>query len=92
MNTLPEKKQSRREFLRGSMRYLTLGGLVFMTGALFARRKASSAEEKCINPSLRSRAGLSLRSKAVLGICRGCSVFKNCGLPPALSARKTMAR
>ncbi len=64
MSELLEQKQSRREFLRGSVRYLTLGGLVFMMGALFARRKESSAEDKCTIPD----------------ICRGCPSFKSCGL------------
>ncbi|HIE26723.1 TPA: hypothetical protein EYP66_05515 [Candidatus Poribacteria bacterium] len=75
MNELLEQKQSRREFLRGPARYLTLGGLLLMTGTLFAKRKAASPEEKCIN----------------LGICGGCSVFKNCGLPPALATRQNQA-
>ena len=74
MSEVFNQKQSRREFLRGSVRYLTLGGLVFMTGSLlFARRKASSSEEKCIN----------------LSICQGCSVFKRCGLPLALATKQT---
>ena len=73
MSEISEQKQSRREFLRGSVRYLTLGGLVFM-GGLFARRKVLSTEEECIN----------------LSICRGCSVFKNCGLPLALSAKQEL--
>lgn len=64
MSALVEEKQSRREFIRGSVRYLTLGGLVFTTGALFARRKASSKEKKCDNP----------------GICRSCPSFKSCGI------------
>lgn len=70
-----DKEQSRREFLRGSARYLTLGGLALVTGVLFSREKKPSTAEKCIN----------------LGICRGCSVFKNCGLPPALSVRQELA-
>jgi len=75
MSAVVDEKQSRREFLRGSMRYLTLGGLVFMGGALFVRKKASSTEGKCIN----------------LGICRSCSIFKKCGLPTALSTRQNLA-
>jgi hypothetical protein len=72
MNELFEQKQNRREFIQGSARYLTLGGLMLMTGALLAKRRAVSTEGQCIN----------------LGICRGCSIFKNCGLPPALSTRQ----
>ena len=70
-----DEKQSRRDFLRGSARYLTLGGLVFIGGALFTRRKTSAADGKCIN----------------LGICRGCSIFKSCSLPLALSIRQNQA-
>jgi hypothetical protein len=76
MSALVDEKQSRRDFLRGSVRYLTLGGLIFMGGALFARQKTSSAEEKCINQGINS-------SSFLFDICRGCSIFKNCGLPPA---------
>ena len=65
-------KLNRREFLRGSLRYLILGGLVSVTGALFAKGKIS--RDKCIN----------------LGICGGCSIFKNCELPPAVTVRETM--
>ena len=59
---IDEKKQSRRDFIRGSLRYLTLGGLVFMGGALFVRRKKSSTKEKCNNPI----------------ICRDCPSLNNC--------------
>lgn len=66
------QKQSRREFIRGLVRYLTLGGLVSMTGVLFARRKRRSTNDKCTNSE----------------ICRECRSFKNCSLPSALSARQ----
>lgn len=66
MSAQTEQGQNRREFLRGSARYLALGGLVLVTGVLFSRKKTSAIEEKCIN----------------LGVCRSCSVFKNCGLQP----------
>jgi len=72
MSTQLNEKQSRREFLRGSARYLTLGGLVLVAGALFTRKKTPLTEEKCIN----------------LDVCRGCSVFKKCSLPLASSARQ----
>ena len=57
-----DEKQNRREFLRGSARYLTLGGLLFIGGALFAKRKVSSTEEECTNT----------------GTCRGCPSLKSC--------------
>ncbi len=63
MSTQLEQKQSRREFLRGSVRYLALGGLALMTGVLFTKRRTASAEDKCTNRS----------------ICRGCPSLKNCG-------------
>ena len=45
MNTQTDHKQSRREFFRGIMRYLTLGGLLGASGVLLARRKSG----ECIN-------------------------------------------
>ncbi|MBM3237783.1 hypothetical protein FJZ31_15955 [Candidatus Poribacteria bacterium] len=75
MSALVDEKQSRREFLRGSVRYLTLGGLVFATGALFTRRKVSSTKKKCDNPGLPAAT-----IAAQAGICRSCPSFKNCGL------------
>jgi len=62
MNEILEQKQSRREFLRGSARYLTLGGLIFTGGVLFARRKKSSKEERFHN----------------LDICRTCPSLNTC--------------
>jgi len=74
MSELLEQKQGRRDFLRGSARYLALGGLGLMTGVLFSRRTTPSKVEKCIN----------------IGVCRDCSVFKNCGLPLALSMKREL--
>ncbi|MBC8234113.1 hypothetical protein H8E77_31590 [bacterium] len=65
MSTPLDEKQSRRDFLRDSVRYLTLGGLLIMGGALFARRSSSSKEEKCTNN---------------LGVCRSCPSLKSCDL------------
>ena len=48
MNTRMDEEQSRREFLRGAARYVTLGGLVFIGSTLFARNRSSSPET-CIN-------------------------------------------
>jgi hypothetical protein len=75
MKELFNQKQSRRDFLRDSMCYLTLGGLVFIGGTLFARRKPSPKEKKCDNPGLPAA-----MIAAQAGICRSCPSFKNCGL------------
>ena len=76
MNVLLDKKQSRREFFRTSIRYLVLGGLVSTAGTLITKRKLASAEEKYTDT----------------GICQSCNLLKNCDLPRALLARKEMAR
>lgn len=60
----------RREFVRGLVRYLTLGALATLTGILYSRSRSASPGA-CIN----------------LEICTGCSAFRGCGLPPALSIR-----
>jgi len=46
---LSEQKQSRREFIRGIIRYLILGGLGFTTGTLILKRASS---EKCARLSV----------------------------------------
>ena len=63
---------SRREFVRNSFRYAMLTGLAVVSAALVRRRGAGLPNQTCINQS----------------ICRGCSVFTECGLPQALSAKQ----
>jgi hypothetical protein len=69
------ERTSRREFLKTAARWLLLAGL----GAVAARL-------------LRSRPGRGLRHGGEIcvndGLCRGCTAFKGCGLPQALSAKQ----
>jgi hypothetical protein len=66
--------QNRRQLLEGALRYATLGLLTAGGYAIFSKRNRLLREGKCINS----------------GICTGCEVFKQCGLPQALSARKAL--
>jgi hypothetical protein len=65
---------NRREMLGRVLRYATLGLLGAAGGFGFAKRRRLVREGKCISR----------------GICRGCEVFKNCGLPQALSAKQVL--
>ncbi len=67
---------SRREFLRGGVRYTLLAGLAAVSVALLRRRTNCLPNQTCINE----------------GICRGCTIFEDCALPQALSARQAMKR
>jgi len=65
---------SRREFLRTAARFLALGGIGMMAARLtrMGRGTQVSGPEICVND----------------GVCRGCVVFADCGLPAALSAKQ----
>ena len=63
---------SRREFVRNSLRYAMLSGLAVVSAVLVKRRGTGLPNQTCINQY----------------ICRGCSVFTECGLPQALSAKQ----
>jgi hypothetical protein len=77
MKTEPAKQAaSRREFLRGSVRYTLLAGLAAVSVSLARRRGSRLPGQTCINE----------------GVCRGCSVFDGCGLPQALSAKEATRR
>jgi hypothetical protein len=76
MNKPLGQAQSRRQLLAGALRYATLGLLTAAAATAFAKRRRLVREGKCINN----------------GICRGCKVFDNCGLPQALSAKDVLAR
>jgi hypothetical protein len=65
---------SRRQLLAGVARYATLGALGAAGGVSIAKRRRLLREGKCINR----------------GICRGCEVFDDCGLPQALSAKDAL--
>lgn len=71
----PVYAANRREFLRGGARYAWLAGLAAVSVVLVKRRGTSLPSQTCINQ----------------GICRGCGVFEDCGLPRALSAKRVAA-
>ena len=64
--------QSRREFLRGSLRYAFLGALAALAALVSSPRRRTPGEPACLNRSQ----------------CNGCSVLDQCGLPAALSAKR----
>ena len=71
-----EKVQNRRGLLAAVLRYVTLGTLGAIGGAVFAKRHKLVQEGVCINS----------------GICRGCGIFEQCGLPLALSEKQLLTR
>ncbi len=70
----PESGANRRQFLRDGVRLAILGGLAAIGGKLAGRSAARPAGQVCISA----------------GICRGCAVFEDCGLPSALSAKEVL--
>jgi hypothetical protein len=71
---VPEKARSRRELCSGALRYATLGLLTAGGAALLAKRQRLLREGICIND----------------GICNGCEVLAQCGLPRALSVKEAL--
>jgi hypothetical protein len=69
-----EKLQSRREMLAGALRYAALGLMASTSAALFIKRRRLVQQGLCINS----------------GICAGCEILENCGLPLAVSARQDL--
>jgi hypothetical protein len=67
---------ARRRFLRGVFRNVSLTLLGVAAGATVAKRRRLVREGKCLNQ----------------GVCSGCEVFDECGLPRALSAKLAMTR
>ena len=67
----PNSSAGRREFLRDGVRLAILAGLAAAGGRLAGRAAAKPGGQGCISA----------------GICRGCAVFADCGLPNALSAK-----
>ncbi len=70
----PNSSAGRRQFLRDGLRFAILGGLAAVTGRLAGREAARPAGQVCISA----------------GLCRGCAVFEDCGLPNALSAKQAL--
>jgi len=70
-----QRQENRRQFLRRAGHSVGLAGLLLLAGNLVFRRFRSGRNETCINE----------------GICRGCAIFDDCGLPQALSAKQSRA-
>ena len=68
--------ESRREFLRSSLRWFTLAGLGTLVGSFYARGITTTRNKHCTDR----------------GICRRCQEFSDCGLPQALSAKEVLDR
>jgi len=71
-----EKILSRRELLGTIGRGLSLAGLTFGAWKLASGKDEPQANQECVNK----------------GFCRNCRVFKDCGLPRAISAKKGSVR
>jgi hypothetical protein len=67
---------ARRLFITRMLRNASLAVLALAGGAVVVKRRRLLREGKCLNQ----------------GICRGCGVFGDCGLPRALSTRSVLAR
>jgi hypothetical protein len=70
----PNPSAGRREFLRDGLRLAILAGLAAVGGRLAGRAAARPGGQVCISA----------------GLCRGCAVFADCGLPNALSAKEAL--
>ena len=70
------KIQTRRELFTTILRYATLAVLAVIGLAVAAKRRKLLRDGICINQ----------------GICGGCGIFEECGLPLALSAKQLLTR
>ncbi len=71
-----EPVHPRRQFFRSLLRNASLTLLGVAGGVGVAKRRRLVREGKCVSG----------------GVCCGCEVFDDCGLPRALSARRVFAR
>jgi hypothetical protein len=69
-------RPTRRLLITRLLRHASLAVLGLAGGAAALKRRRLLREGNCLN----------------LGICRGCTVFDDCGLPRALSTRSVLAR
>ncbi len=72
MSEAGQKGESRRDFLRGGVRYALVSAVATVSATLFHRSGGKLTGQTCVNQ----------------GICRGCGAFAACALPPALSAKQ----
>ena len=76
MNTLAQPRSaSRREFLRGAVRYAGLSVCAAISVWTLRQHFGLSAGQRCLNSSL----------------CDGCAVLVKCSLPQALLTKRTSA-
>lgn len=76
MSKQTQETPNRREFFRGSVRYALLTGLAAVSAVLIRKQGTPLAGQTCVNQ----------------GICRGCGVVGDCGLPQALSFKQATQR
>jgi hypothetical protein len=76
MNEGLRPRPNRRAFCVRSLRAAAFALLGAAGGAIFLKRRRLLREGKCVND----------------GVCRGCGVFDECGLPLALSAKSALRR
>jgi hypothetical protein len=76
MNETDQAQANRREFLRGGVRGALLTALAAVSAVLAKRNGGRLSGQTCVNQ----------------GICAGCAVFADCGLPAALSRKQVLSR
>jgi hypothetical protein len=70
------KVRSRRSLFVGVLRYTALGSLGATAGAAAIKRHRLVEQGKCVSD----------------GLCRDCTVFRDCRLPRALQAKELIVR
>jgi hypothetical protein len=63
---------NRREFLRGGLRYALLAGVGTVVATVVGKQRAALPGQTCVSN----------------GLCSGCAVAVDCGLPQALSFKQ----
>lgn len=71
-----ERVCDRRGLFAAVLRYVVLGLCAAVAGLLIIKTRRLASQGECVNR----------------GICGGCEVFKECALPPALSAKRALSR
>jgi len=74
MSHEPIPSRSRREFLRATARYASLGAFTAMAVVVSPWRRRTVGEPSCVTR----------------GLCQNCVVLDQCGLPAALLAKGTL--
>lgn len=72
----PPIPMTRRALFRGVARLLVLGAGSLGGSLLFKRGQITAAGETCASD----------------GVCSGCQVYRDCGLPRALARRRALAQ